>query len=181
MAIKAQSGIDIAVIPVHVQSKFIENFSDANLYGVKIGYFKWINVDQIRSVYLQAHGNNKTYVDQTNNSNFDASLYKFCINYDFIEISNEMDSKSHFYYRYRIFLGYQSGKINYSDSQFFSKNQNISNFIGGYGLGLGYQYNIKPFIGIYVDLGVNLDFILKDLTQVNEFATAQIGIRIRLN
>ncbi len=181
MAIKAQSGIDIAVIPVHFSPQIIDNSNNINMYGLKIGYFKWINDDQIRSVYLQAHGNSKSFSDQVYNSNFDQSSYKFCVNYDFTWILGEMDLKSNFYYRERIFLGYVVNNKKYTDTQLSSLNKNTNYFMGGYGYGFGYEYKVKPFVVIYVDLGANGEFNFTDFWKFSDFATAQVGSRIRFN
>jgi hypothetical protein len=203
----AQSGIDASFSPFNKYVDFADDLDNKFLEGYhtsfRLGYFKWINEDAMLKLSLQMSSiTNDNFFSVNSDYNtfpttyiknkykFESTSYVF--RYEAIGINNEIDFKSHLFFRSSYLFGLRNTKIGISgtertendNSQYRSSNYyldsyngeelNGTSYIFGIEYGLGYQYNITKLIGVYAD--ANIGFMLISTF----FYDANVGVRYRL-
>ena len=201
--VDAQSGIDVAFVP------FFKNYFRepiiARLYpnqlGLKIGFFRWEKEDVMRSLNLYYASSTEViktdiydYSDKSYyKRDFDYSNKAYILNYETYLVNTEIDMKTNFYYKVIYFVGYVESSIKGSSTIIpvteneydGSKDYNLkdlvfSDFIFGYGLGAGFQYNLTKKIGFYTDINTNVA-LYSSFKNISSIVNVNAGARIRIN
>jgi len=193
----AQSGIDFSIVPIDFNYRVdLDGNGNAskvegNHYGIKLGYFSWIDETWMKKYSLQINNFDKSFDGYTydNNGNitdgsYNLNVKSYIFRSESMFFSNEIDFKQHIYFKTAFLLGFRNDKISFTkkdpssvntNDQFFSfKNVDNAQLIIGGDLGFGYQYNIKHKIGVYAELNVGTR-----LYEAMTFVNANIGVRCR--
>ncbi|MFZ4796270.1 MAG: hypothetical protein ACOYMA_02180 [Bacteroidia bacterium] len=197
----AQSGIDVAFVPFfknYFREPIIERLYP-NQLGLKIGFFKWEREDMMRSLNLY-YASSSDVIKTDIYDYFDRSYYKrdfdysnkaYILNYEIYLINTEIDMKTNFYYKVIYFVGYVESSIkgativpitaNEFDAtkEYRLKDYVYSDFIFGYGLGAGFQYNLTKKIGFYTDINTNVGLYGR-FQNISSIVNINVGTKIRI-
>lgn len=200
----AQKGFDASFSPLNnlflVHDDLLNEYAGGRYNEFKLGYFRFISAQAMLNLSFQyGTASNQlhtlereinsfpNYKDIKTNYTLDTKSYIF--RYEGIGFKNEIDFKSHIYIKSGLLIGYRNSVLvkngieSVASSSSYSEKVNESTIqelpgisvIFGAEYGLGYQYNITKFIGVYGE--ANGGYILP----ATFFYNANIGIRYRVN
>jgi hypothetical protein len=195
---KAQSGIDIALVPIDFNRRADLDDNGRNTfyngvhYGFKIGYFDWTTASQMKFISLQVSTINKdfSYINNVTNSidekeNYTHSATSFLFRIGTMRVFNEIDFKSHIYFKNAFLFALRNDAVSFISKERYYGNGNEEKYFSptykdplqfsfGYDIGFGYQYNLTPKLGLYADANVGFRFF-----EMMSFINTNIGARYR--
>jgi hypothetical protein len=196
----AQSGFDFALVPFDYNKRAdLDDNGRSYLYdgthvGFKVGYFNWQTDNLMKTFSLQVTTIDKdfTYYNYSNNTNIIKENYShnatsFLFKIGAIRVFNEIDSKSHGYFKNEFLFALRNDEVTFKNKEPFFDNPDLKNnfnpdykdplqFSFGYNVGFGYQYNIIEKLGLYGDVNIGFRFF-----EMMAFVNSNVGLRYRIN
>ncbi|MFA9212836.1 MAG: hypothetical protein ACEQSR_03210 [Candidatus Methylacidiphilales bacterium] len=195
----AQGGIDVSVLPMDLVYNFgiISGKERGSLYsgvaqGFQIGRFDWGVSNSMRTLSFQYtslqnefyHINNG-FQEKQPIETYTQTSKSYAFKFGAIKVLNDIDFKSHVYLKASCLLGLRLDNVDFVNKRggtLSSNEKTYDNeleipvgFIFGFEYGVGYQYNINRWLGVYADItgGVRI-------FELMPFVTTSVGTRLRL-